>query len=104
MTFSIAKSYLTCSPALPGPLIPVGRTVHEALRGAAQRRHHLAPSAADHLGVGGHACGKSDVIDRNRDIAVEAQGRRKGEWRNCNRRAPPGTQRRAGENRLSLAL
>ena len=62
-TFSVAKSYLSllAGIAVADGLIadldePVGRTVDDGgFAGRAQRRHHLAASAAADLGVGRHA-------------------------------------------------
>jgi CubicO group peptidase (beta-lactamase class C family) len=112
MTFSIAKSYLSllagiawADRLIADPDEPVGRTVHDggfegSHNGAITWRHLLQLTSE----WDGTLWGKSDVIDRNRDIAVEAQARRKGEWRDLQ---PPGTYWEYNDvrvNRLSLAL
>ena len=112
MTFSIAKSYLSllagiaCADGLiADPDEKVGLTVHD---GGFEGSHNGAVTWRQLLQLTseweGTLWGKSDVIDRNRDIAVEAQGRRKGEWRELQ---PPGTYWEYNDvrvNRLSLAL
>lgn len=112
MTFSIAKSYLSllagiawADGLIADPDEPVGRTVHDGgfdgpHNGAVTWRHLLQLTSEWE----GTLWGKSDVIDRNRDIAVEAQGSRKGDWRDLQ---PPGTYWEYNDvrvNRLSLAL
>ena len=112
MTFSIAKSYLSllagiawADGLIADPDERVGATVRDGgfdgpHNGAITWRHLLQLTSEWE----GTLWGKSDVIDRNRDIAVEAQGRRKGEWRDLQ---PPGSYWEYNDvrvNRLSLAL
>ena len=111
MTFSIAKSYLSLLAGLAHAegLIaeldePIARTVHDggfagAHNGAITWRHLLQLTSEWE----GTLFGKSDAIDRNRDIGTEARGL-KGTWRDLQ---PPGTFWEYNDvrvNRLSLAL
>ena len=110
-TFSAAKSYLSllAGIAVADGLIadldePVGRTVHDggfdgAHNGAITWRHLLQNTSEWE----GTLFGKSDVIDRNRNLAVEGRGR-KGDARPL---GAPGTVWEYNDvrvNRLSLAL
>lgn len=111
MTFSIAKSYLGLLTGLAwadrliaDPDEVVARTVDDggfagAHNGAITWRHLLQLTSEWE----GTLFGKSDAIDRNRDIGVEARGL-KGTWRELQR---PGTYWEYNDvrvNRLSLAL
>ena len=112
MTFSVAKSYLSllagvarADGLIADPDEPVGRTVHdggfEGPHNGAITWRHLLQLTSEWEGT---LWGKPDMIDRNRDIAVEAEGPRKGEWRALR---PPGTYWEYNDvrvNRLSLAL
>jgi CubicO group peptidase (beta-lactamase class C family) len=112
MTFSVAKSYLSllagiawADRLIADPDEPVGLTVRdggfEGPHNGAITWRHLLQLTSEWEGT---LWGKSDVIDRNRDIATEAQGRRKGEWRELQ---PPGAYWEYNDvrvNRLSLAL
>jgi len=110
-TFSAAKSYLSllAGIAVTDGLItdldePVGRTVRDggfdgAHNGAITWRHLLQNTSEWE----GTLFGKSDVIDRNRNLAVEGKGR-KGDARPL---GTPGTVWEYNDvrvNRLSLAL
>ena len=111
MTFSIAKSYLSllagiarADGLIPDLDAPVGRTVRdggfEAPHNGAITWRHLLQLTSEWEGT---LWGKSDLIDRNRDIGVEARGL-KGTWRDLQ---PPGTYWEYNDvrvNRLSLAL
>src|ERR1700690_1438285 len=83
-TFSAAKSYLSllAGIAVMDGLIrdldePVGRTVHdggfEGPRNGAITWRHLLQNTSEWEGT---LFGKSDVIDRNRNLAVEGKGRK----------------------------
>lgn len=112
MTFSVAKSYLgilagiACDRGLIGDIDePVGRTVRDG--GFDPPRHHritwrhLLQQTSEWEG---ELWGKPDLIDRNRDLAAEGQGRDKGKPR---RLQEPGTFWEYNDvriNRLSLAL
>jgi CubicO group peptidase (beta-lactamase class C family) len=111
-TFSVAKSYLGI---LTGLAVadrriaeldePVGRTVRDggfegAHNGAVTWRQLLQQTSEWE----GTLWGKADTIDRNRDLAVEGQGRLKGQARPLQ---PPGRHWEYNDvrvNRLSLAL
>jgi CubicO group peptidase (beta-lactamase class C family) len=110
-TFSAAKSYLSllAGIAVMDGLIrdldePVGRTVSDGgfdgpHNGAITWRHMLQNTSEWE----GTLFGKSDVIDRNRNLAVEGKGR-KGDPRPL---LPPGEHWEYNDvrvNRLSLAL
>ena len=95
MTFSIAKSYLSLLAGIAwgdgliaNPDERVGATVHD---GGFEGSHNGAITWRQLLQLtsewDGTLWGKSDVVDRNRDIGVEARGR-KGTWRDLQ---PPGT-------------
>jgi CubicO group peptidase (beta-lactamase class C family) len=111
-TFSAAKSYLSLLAGLawgdgliPADLDePVGRQVRdggfEGPRNGAVTWRHLLQNTSEWEGT---LFGKSDLIDRGRDLAVEGQGR-KGLKRTLQ---PPGTYWEYNDvrvNRLSLAL
>jgi CubicO group peptidase (beta-lactamase class C family) len=110
-TFSAAKSYLSmlAGIAVMDGLIrdldePVGSTVHdEGFEGPHNDKvtwRHLLQNTSEWEGT---LFGKSDVIDRNRDLAVEGKGR-KGDARALH---APGTYWEYNDvrvNRLSLAL
>jgi CubicO group peptidase (beta-lactamase class C family) len=110
-TFSVAKSYLSllAGIAVADGLIsnidePVARTVHdggfeEPHNGAITWRHLLQQTSEWE----GTLFGKADVIDRNRNLAVEGKGR-KGDARPLR---TPGTFWEYNDvrvNRLALAL
>jgi CubicO group peptidase (beta-lactamase class C family) len=110
-TFSAAKSYLSllAGVAVADGLIgeldePVARTVDDGgfsgpHNGAITWRHLLQQTSEWE----GNLFGKSDVVDRNRNLAVEGKGR-KGDPRPLQ---PPGTFWEYNDvrvNRLSLAL
>jgi CubicO group peptidase (beta-lactamase class C family) len=111
-TFSVAKSYLgmLAGLAVADRLIvdldaPVGRTVQdggfEGPHNGAITWRHLLQQTSEWEGT---LWDKSDVIDRNRDLAVEGQGRLKGQARPL---SAPGTYWEYNDvrvNRLSLAL
>jgi CubicO group peptidase (beta-lactamase class C family) len=110
-TFSAAKSYLSllAGIAVMDGLItdldePVRRTVHDGGFESSQNSEitwrHLLRNTSEWEGT---LFGKSDVIDRNRNLAVEGKGR-KGDPRPLGR---PGTFWEYNDvrvNRLSLAL
>jgi CubicO group peptidase (beta-lactamase class C family) len=110
-TFSAAKSYLSllAGVAVMDGLIrdldePVGRTVHDGGFDSEQNRdvtwRHLLQNTSEWEGT---LFGKSDVIDRNRNLGLEGKGR-KGDPRPLGR---PGTHWEYNDvrvNRLSLAL
>ncbi|HXT80725.1 MAG TPA: serine hydrolase [Acetobacteraceae bacterium] len=110
-TFSAAKSYLSllAGIAVTDGLIadldePVGRTVRDGGFDSAQNRavtwRHLLQNTSEWEG---ELFGKSDMIDRNRNLAVEGRGR-KGDPRPLQ---APGTYWEYNDvrvNRLSLAL
>lgn len=110
-TFSVAKSYLSlvAGIAVVDGLIreldePVGLTVHDGgfdgpHNGAITWRHLMQQTSEWE----GSAFGKSDVVDRNRNLALEGKGR-KGDARPLR---APGTFWEYNDirvNRLSLAL
>ncbi len=110
-TFSVAKSYLSllAGIAVADGLIaeldePVGRTVDDGgfdgpHNGAITWRHLLQQTSEWE----GTLFGKSDIVDRNRNLAVEGKGR-KGDARPLR---PPGTFWEYNDvrvNRLALAL
>ena len=110
-TFSAAKSYLSllAGIAVADGLIaeldePVGRTVDDGgfdgpHNGAITWRHLLQQTSEWE----GTLFGKSDIVDRNRNLAVEGKGR-KGDARPLR---PPGTFWEYNDvrvNRLALAL
>jgi CubicO group peptidase (beta-lactamase class C family) len=110
-TFSAAKSYLSllAGVAVADGLIadldePVGRTVHDggfagAHNGAITWRH-LLQQTSEWEGI---LFGKSDIVDRNRSLALEGKGR-KGDARPLR---PPGSFWEYNDvrvNRLALAL
>jgi CubicO group peptidase (beta-lactamase class C family) len=110
-TFSVAKSYLSllAGIAVADGLIadldePVGRTVHDGgfdgpHNGAITWRHLLQQTSEWQ----GTLFGKSEIVDRNRSLAVEGRGR-KGDVRVLQ---PPGTFWEYNDvrvNRCSLAL
>jgi CubicO group peptidase (beta-lactamase class C family) len=111
-TFSVAKSYLglLAGLAVEDGLIddldaPVRRTVDDGgFDGPHNGRvtwRQLLQQTSEWEGT---LWGKSDVIDRNRDLAVEGQGRLKGQPRPLK---PPGEHWEYNDvrvNRLSLAL
>ena len=105
-TFSVAKSYLSLlagiavADGLIGDLDePVGRTVDDGgfdgqHNGAITWRHLLQHTSE----WSGTLFGKSDVIDRNRSLAIEGAGPAKGERRDAAAAGDVlGIQRRAGE-------
>jgi CubicO group peptidase (beta-lactamase class C family) len=110
-TFSVAKSYLSllAGIAVADGLIPeldepVGRTVHdggfEGPHNGAITWRHLLQQTSEWEGT---LFGKSDVVDRNRNLALEGKGR-KGDARPLR---APGTFWEYNDvrvNRLSLAL
>lgn len=110
-TFSVAKSYLSllAGIAVVDRLIteldePVGRTVRdggfEGPHNGAITWRHLLQQTSEWEGT---LFGKSDVIDRNRNLAVEGKGR-KGDARPLQ---PPGSFWEYNDvrvNRLALAL
>lgn len=110
-TFSVAKSYLSVLAGIAANdgLIanieePVGRTVHD---GGFEGEHNGAITWRQLLQQTseweGTLFGKSDIVDRNRNLAVEGKGR-KGDARPLR---PPGTFWEYNDvrvNRLSLAL
>jgi hypothetical protein len=110
-TFSVAKSYLSLLAGIAANdgLIanieePVGRTVHD---GGFEGEHNGAITWRQLLQQTseweGTLFGKSDIVDRNRNLAVEGKGR-KGDARPLR---PPGTFWEYNDvrvNRLSLAL
>ena len=111
-TFSVAKSYLgiLAGLAIADGLIadldaPVGRSVQDggfegAHNGAITWRQLLQQTSEWE----GTLWDKSDTIDRNRDLAVEGQGKLKGQARPLQ---PPGRHWEYNDvrvNRLSLAL
>ncbi|HET8997693.1 MAG TPA: serine hydrolase, partial [Acetobacteraceae bacterium] len=110
-TFSVAKSYLSllAGIAIADGLIqeldePVARTVDDGgfagpHNGTITWRHLLQQTSEWE----GALFGKSDIIDRNRNLSVEGKGR-KGDARPLQ---PPGTHWEYNDvrvNRLSLAL
>ena len=110
-TFSAAKSYLSmlAGIAVMDGLIrdldePVGRTVHD---GGFEGPHNSAISWRQLLQNTseweGTLFGKSDVIDRNRNLAVEGKGR-KGDPRPLQRPGEFWEYNDVRVNRLSLAL
>ena len=110
-TFSVAKSYLSllAGIAVADGLIheldePVGRTVHdggfEGPHNGAITWRHLLQQTSEWEGT---LFGKSDVVDRNRNLALEGKGR-KGDARPLR---APGTFWEYNDvrvNRLSLTL
>jgi CubicO group peptidase (beta-lactamase class C family) len=110
-TFSAAKSYLSllAGIAVTDGLItdldePVGRTVRDGGFDADQNRdvtwRHLLQNTSEWEG---ELFGKSDIIDRNRNLGLEGKGR-KGDMRPL---SAPGTHWEYNDvrvNRLSLAL
>jgi CubicO group peptidase (beta-lactamase class C family) len=111
-TFSVAKSYLglLAGLAVEGGLIddldaPIGRMVGDGgfegpHNGAITWRHMLQQTSEWE----GTLWGKSDVIDRNRDLAVEGQGRQKGQVRPLQAPGCFWEYNDVRVNRLSLAL
>jgi CubicO group peptidase (beta-lactamase class C family) len=112
MTFSVAKSYLgilaglAIGDGLIGDLDePVGRSVadggFEGPHNGAVTWRHLLQQTSEWEGT---LWGKSDVIDRNRDVGTESKGRLKGQPRPLT--APGGfwEYNDIRVNRLSLAL
>jgi len=111
-TFSVAKSYLgmLAGLAVADGLIaeldePVGRTVRDGgfdgpHNGAVTWRHLLQQTSEWE----GTLWDKSDVIDRNRDLAVEGQGRLKGQARPLQAPGAYWEYNDVRVNRLSLAL
>jgi len=117
MTFSVAKSYLSllAGLAVADGLIadldePVGaERARRRLRGAAQRRRHLAPPAAANLRMGRHAVRASPTASTaNRSLASETAGRPAGTKGQERKLQPPGAfwgvYNDIRVNRLSLAL
>jgi CubicO group peptidase (beta-lactamase class C family) len=110
-TFSAAKSYLSmlAGIAVMDGLIrdldePVGRTVHDGgfegpQNGSVTWRHMLRNTSEWE----GSLFGKSDIIDRNRNLAVEGKGR-KGDPRPLRRPGEYWEYNDVRVNRLSLAL
>jgi CubicO group peptidase (beta-lactamase class C family) len=110
-TFSVAKSYLSllAGIAVADGLIaeldePVARTVHDggfdgAHNGAITWRHLLQQTSEWE----GSLFGKSDVIDRNRNLAVEGKGR-KGDARPLQAPGSFWEYNDVRVNRLALAL
>ncbi len=111
-TFSVAKSYLSLIAGLawadrliPDLDRPVGASIHDggfegAHNGAITWRHLLQQTSEWE----GTLFGKSDAIDRNRNLATEGRGPAKGEARELR---APGTVWEYNDvrvNRLSLAL
>lgn len=110
-TFSAAKSYLSllAGVAVMDGLIanldePVGRTVEDGGFDSGQNRpvtwRHLLQNTSEWEG---ELFGKSDLIDRNRNLGLEGRGR-KGDPRPLK---PPGTHWEYNDvrvNRLSLSL
>jgi CubicO group peptidase (beta-lactamase class C family) len=110
-TFSAAKSYLSmlAGIAVMDGLIrdidePVGRTVHdggfEGPRNGAITWRHLLQNTSEWEGS---LFGKSDIIDRNRNLAVEGKGP-KGDPRPLQRPGEYWEYNDVRVNRLSLAL
>jgi CubicO group peptidase (beta-lactamase class C family) len=110
-TFSAAKSYLSMLTgiAVMDGLIrdldePVSRTVHdggfEGPHNSAITWRHLLQNTSEWEG---NLFGKSDVIDRNRNLAVEGKGR-KGDPRPLQRPGEYWEYNDVRVNRLSLAL
>ena len=110
-TFSAAKSYLSmlAGIAVMDGLIrdldePVGHTVHdggfEGPHNGAITWRHLLQNTSEWEGT---LFGKSDVIDRNRNLAVEGKGR-KGDPRPLQRPGEFWEYNDVRVNRLSLAL
>ncbi len=110
-TFSAAKSYLSllAGIAVMDGLIgdldePVGRSVHDGgfddPHNAAITWRHLLQNTSEWEGT---LFGKSDVIDRNRNLAVEGKGR-KGEARPLRHPGAFWEYNDVRVNRLSLAL
>lgn len=110
-TFSAAKSYLSmlAGIAVMDRLItdldePVGRTVRDGgfdgTHNSAITWRHLLQNTSEWEGS---LFGKSDVIDRNRNLAVEGQGR-KGDPRPLHRPGEYWEYNDVRVNRLSLAL
>lgn len=111
MTFSVAKSYLAILAGLavadgliPDLDAPVGDSVHDGGFDPPQNRgvtwRHLLQNTSEWEGT---LFGKSDLIDRGRDLGAEGQGR-KGLARPLR---PPGGYWEYNDvrvNRLSLAL
>jgi CubicO group peptidase (beta-lactamase class C family) len=111
-TFSVAKSYLgiLAGLAVADGLIadldaPVGHSVHdggfEGAHNAAITWRQLLQQTSEWEGT---LWDKPDTIDRNRDLAVEGQGKLKGQARPLQ---PPGRHWEYNDvrvNRLSLAL
>jgi CubicO group peptidase (beta-lactamase class C family) len=96
MTFSVAKSYLSLLAGLafdrgliPDLDEPVARRVSDpAFAGPRHERitwRHLLQQTSEWEGT---LFGKAELIDRNRDLAVEGQGSLKGTWREMHE---PGT-------------
>ncbi|HET6607425.1 MAG TPA: serine hydrolase, partial [Rhodopila sp.] len=110
-TFSAAKSYLSLLAgiaAMDGLITdldePVGRTVRDGGFDSAQNRgvtwRHLLQNTSEWEG---ELFGKSDMIDRNRNLGLEGKGN-KGDARSL---SAPGTHWEYNDvrvNRLSLAL
>jgi CubicO group peptidase (beta-lactamase class C family) len=110
-TFSVAKSYLSLlagiafADGLIGELDePVARTVHdggfEGPHNGAITWRHLLQQTSEWEGT---LFGKSDVIDRNRNLAVEGKGR-KGDARPLRAAGTFWEYNDVRVNRLALAL
>jgi len=112
MTFSVAKSYLSILAGLAfqdGLIADLDQGVGESVgdggfdgahNGAITWRHLLQQTSEWE----GTLWGKPDLIDRNRDLALEGRGKAKGTHRDL---APPGGFWEYNDvrvNRLSLAL
>ena len=112
MTFSVAKSYLSILAGLAvqdGLIADLDQCVGESVRdggfdgahnGAITWRHLLQQTSEWE----GTLWGKPDLVDRNRDLALEGRGKAKGSHRDL---APPGGFWEYNDvrvNRLSLAL
>ena len=111
-TFSVAKSYLgmlaglAVADGLIGDLDePVGRSVRdggfEGPHNGAITWRHLLQQTSEWEGT---LWDKADIIDRNRDLAVEGQGRSKGQARPLQAPGAYWEYNDVRVNRLSLAL
>ncbi len=112
MTFSVAKSYLSILAGLavadgliPDLDEPVGQSVRDGGFESAQNRaitwRHMLQQTSEWEGT---LWDKPDLVDRNRDLALEGRGKAKGSPRALQ---PPGSYWEYNDvrvNRLSLAL
>jgi CubicO group peptidase (beta-lactamase class C family) len=111
-TFSVAKSYLSllagiawADKLIPDLDAPVGRQIHDGgfdgpHNGAITWRHLLQLTSEWE----GTLFGKSDQIDRNRNISTEGRGAAKGEARPLHAPGSVWEYNDVRVNRLSLAL